>query len=116
MNNQDAFGELILNPGAKLSVRTDVHWLQLSSSKDLWYLGGGAFQSGTFGYTGRPSNGHTDLGTLFDGSLDDQLTSRTTFSFYGGIVRGGSVEAAIYRKGGSHPPMRLFYLEFLQRF
>ncbi len=116
MNNQDVFGELILNPAAKFSLRTDVHWLRLSNSKDLWYLGGGAYQSGTFGYTVRPSNGHSDLGTLFDGSLDYHLTSRTTVTLYGGFVRGGSVEAAIYPQSGSHPPLRLVYLEFLQRF
>jgi len=31
--------------------------LWLSSSRDLWYAGGGAFDNHLFGYTGRPSFG-----------------------------------------------------------
>jgi hypothetical protein len=116
MNNQDVFGELLLKPFKKLSLRADVHSLRLSNSHDLWYNGGGAYQAGTFGYTGRPSNGHADSGILWDGSLDYALTGRTTITFYGGVVRGGSVQAAIYPLGGSHPLSHLVYFEFLQRF
>jgi alginate export protein len=116
MNNQDVFGQLLLKPFPKLSFRTDVHWLRLSNSHDLWYLGGGAYQSGTFGYTGRPSNGHADLGTLFDGSFDYLLMRSTTLTLYGSFVRGDSVEAAIYPQGGVHPSLHFVYLEFLQRF
>jgi hypothetical protein len=116
MNNQDVFGQLLLKPFPKLSLRTDVHWLRLSNSHDLWYLGGGAYQSGTFGYTGRPSNGRADLGILFDGSFDYLLTRSTTLTLYGGGVHGGLVEAAIYPQGGDHPNLHFVYLEFLQRF
>lgn len=116
MNNQDIFGELLLKPARKLSLRTDIHSLSLSSSQDLWYLGGGAFQQSTFGYTGRPGNGHSGLGTLFDGSLDYAVTTKTTLTFYGGVVRGGSVEAAIYPQGGANPGSHFIYFEFLQRF
>jgi hypothetical protein len=116
MNNQDVFGQLLLRPLSRLSFRTDVHWLRLSNSHDLWYLGGGAYQSGTFGYTGRPSNGRADLGTFFDGSFDFLFTRNTTLTLYGGFVRGGSVEAAIYPQGGNHPNLHFVYLEFLQRF
>ena len=76
---------------------------------------GGAYQQSTFGYTGRPSNGHSGLGALFDGSLDYALTSKTTLTFYGAIVRGGSVEAAIYPQGGANPVPDFVYFEFLQR-
>lgn len=116
MNNQDVFGQLLLTPLPKLSFRTDIHCLRLSNSHDLWYLGGGAYQSESFGYTGRPSNGHADLGTLFDGSFDYLLTRTTTLTLYGSFVRGGSVEAAIYPQGGVHPNLHFVYLEFLQRF
>ncbi len=116
MNNQDVFGELLLKPFSRLSLRTDVHWLRLSNSHDLWYLGGGAYQAGTFGYTGRPSNGHSDMGTFFDGSFDYQLARNTTLTLYAGVVRGGSVESAIYPQSGAHPILHFVYLEFLQRF
>jgi hypothetical protein len=116
MNNQDIFGEFLLKPVRRLSLRADVHSLSLSNSHDLWYLGGGAYQQGTFGYTGRPSNGSSSLGTLFDGSLDYALTHKTTLTFYGGAVRGGAVEAAIYPQGGTNPASHFVYFEFLQRF
>jgi hypothetical protein len=54
MNSIDAFGELILRPSNRLTLRTDVHSLRLADKHDLWYSGGGAFQPGTFGYNGRP--------------------------------------------------------------
>ena len=57
MNNTDAFGEVMLRPGKKLAVGSDVHGIWLSSSSDLWYSGGGAFQPWTFGFQGRPSGG-----------------------------------------------------------
>lgn len=116
MNNQDVFAEFRLKPAAKLALRADLRFLRLSSRRDLWYLGGGAFQERTFGYVGRPSNQHSALGTLFDASLDYDLTALTRLSFYAGGVRGGAVQAAIYPAGGSHPTARFFYLELLQRF
>ena len=72
MNNEDAFGELILRPRKNVTTRSDIHALRLANSNDLWYTGGGAFQPWTFGYTGRPSNGARSLATLYDTSLDYQ--------------------------------------------
>jgi hypothetical protein len=77
MNNKDVFGEVELRPGKNLVIRSDVHGLWLSSSQDLWYSGGGAFQPWTFGYQGRPSNGQTGLATLYDISAD--YTGSTEF-------------------------------------
>jgi hypothetical protein len=68
MNNRDAFGELILRPGKAVTIRGDVHSLGLAQASDLWYSGGGEYQPWSFGYTGRPSNGHTGLATLFSTS------------------------------------------------
>lgn len=116
MNNEDAFGEFLFKPVPRLSVRTDVHHLRLSNSLDLWYTGGGAFQRGTFGFVGRPSGGNSTLGTLFDGSFDYDLTSRTVLTFYAGGARGGGVQASIYPAGGSAPVAHLIYFEFVQRF
>jgi hypothetical protein len=116
MNNQDVFGEFRWKPLSRLALRTNVRHLQLSKRQDLWYVGGGAFENRTFGYAGRPANGRTALGTLFDASFDVEVTKRTAVTFYVGGVRGGTIQAAIYPAGGARPPAHFIYLEFLQRF
>jgi hypothetical protein len=113
MNNEDAFGELILRPRTALLVRADLHHLRLSSAKDLWYLGGGAFQNKTFGYTGRPSNGNQNLGWLADASVDWTVARRTTVTFYLAGSFGGRVQKAIYPLGNQ---ARYAYLELTQKF
>jgi Alginate export len=116
MNSQDVFGELRFKPAEKLSLRTEVHSLQLSDRRDLWYAGGGAFQKETFGYLGRPGSGHSSLGTLFDLSVDYSFTPRTAVTLYLADLRGGGVEEAIYPAGGTHPGARFLYFEVVQRF
>ena len=113
MNNEDSFVELRLKPHAKLGLRTDYHYLRLSNAKDLWYVGGGAFQKQTFGYVGRPSNGQKALGHFVDFSADYAVTSRSSFTFYLGGVKGGKMPAAIYPLGSNS---RYAYLEFTQKF
>jgi hypothetical protein len=51
MNNDDAFGELILRPHKQVTIRTDIHSLRLAEASDLWYAGGGAFEKTSFGYS-----------------------------------------------------------------
>ena len=116
MNNEDSFGQILLQPVRGLSLRSDVHYLRLSNRRDLWYVGGGAFQEGTFGYVGRPSQGPSVLGTLADLSLDYALTSNTTVSFYVGGVWGGGVQAGTYPAGGTHPGADFLYVEIQQSF
>lgn len=113
VNNEDVFAQLRLKPQAKLNVRTDVHHLRLSNANDLWYLGGGAFQKNTFGYTGRPSNGQKTLGTMVDFSLDYAVTPTTALTFYIAGVRGGGVTERIYPNGKNS---RFAYLELTKRF
>ena len=116
MNNKDVYAQLRLKPQARIALRAEVHSLRLSSRNDLWYAGGGAFQEGTFGYTGRAGLGHKSLGTLFDLSADITVTPTTTLTFYGAGVRGGQVESAIYPAGGANPTARFFYAELNKRF
>jgi hypothetical protein len=97
MNLKDGFGELILRPSKKSTVRLDGHHLSLASANDLWYTGGGAYQPWTFGYTGRPSNGKTDLANLYDGSLDYAFNRAASIGFYYGYAQGGDVIKAIYK-------------------
>ncbi len=113
MNNRDGFGELMLRPGKKLVMRTDVHALSLASSHDLWYSGGGAFQPWTFGFNGRPSNGGTSLGTLYDISADYQVIRSLGLGAYFGYLRGGDVVARIF-PGNSNA--KLSFLEANYRF
>ena len=116
MNNEDAYAQLKLRPHARVGLRAEVHSLRLSSRNDLWYAGGGAFQEGTFGYTGRAAGGRRSLGTLFDLSADINVTPTTTLTLYGAGVRGGRVQSAIYPAGGANPTARFFYAELVKRF
>ncbi|MGH9617836.1 MAG: alginate export family protein [Acidobacteriaceae bacterium] len=99
MNNHDTFIQGMDKPAKRVVVRSDVHWLQLSSAKDLWYLGGGAFDNKVFGYTGRPSNGHTSFANVADLSADWQTTPSVRVTFYYGHAWGKGVTGAIYPSG-----------------
>ncbi len=98
MNNEDAFGELILRPHPKVTVRTDVHMLRLAEQNDLWYQGGGAFQPWTFGFAGRTSNGNRSLATVFDVGAEFQLNTNFAVGTYFADAESKSVTAAIYPK------------------
>jgi Alginate export len=99
MNLRDEFGELMLRPSKKLTVRSDVHSLALANSNDLWYTGGGAFQPWTFGYTGRTSNGHSSLATLYDVSTDYAFNRHFMAGLYYGFADGKSLISSIYPNG-----------------
>lgn len=101
MNNQDAFAELILRPHPKWTVRADAHTLRLSSENDLWYVGGGAFQSATFGFVGRPSNGSQSLSNVYDVSVDYQLNAHLTLTGYYAGATGRTVVEKIYPNGAT---------------
>ena len=113
MNSDDAFGELMLRPSKSLTLRTDVHVLRLADTHDLWYSGGGAFQPGTFGYTGRPSNGQSGLATLYDVSGDYSLNAHVALGVYYGYASSKAVTQSIYPTGAS---AHLGYVELLLRF
>ena len=110
MNNEDAYATFNVRPASKLSLRSEVHSLRLANAKDLWYSGGGAFQAGTFGYTGRPNpgNGNRGLANVWDLSADYQVTRMFGATLYYGKAWGKSVIANIYPKD---PNGQLLYLE-----
>jgi hypothetical protein len=112
MNVRDGFGELMLRPSPKLTVRTDAHALRLADANDLWYQGGGAFEPDSFGYAGRPSGGSEDLGALYDASGDYLVNRHLTVSGYYGYAAGGSVPRATYFEGDG----QFGYLEAVIRF
>lgn len=113
MNTRDTFGELVLRPGKKLVVRTDVHSLALSNRNDLTYQGGGVFQPWTFGFIGRPSNGGKGLATLYDISADYTMNRHVALGTYYAHASGKSVLQMIYPRNGDS---NFGYLEFNYRF
>jgi hypothetical protein len=78
----------------------------------LFYAGGGAFQDNSFGYAGRPSGGDKNLATLFDISLDYNLSPQSSLGLYFGHARGGKVIENIY----SGNKLNYAYLEWTQKF
>jgi alginate export protein len=97
-NNEDFYGSLNVRPRAKLALRSELHALRLADKSDLWYLGGGAFQPKTFGYTGRPSGGNRSLANVWDLSADYQATRAFAVGLYYGHAWGKAVIASIYPK------------------
>jgi Alginate export len=99
MNSTDTFFQLMDKPGRKWDLRSDLHWLDLTSGHDLWYSGGGAFDNKVFGFTGKPANGHTSFASVADISSDWQATRNLALNFYYGHGWGKSVVGAIYPTG-----------------
>ena len=96
MNSSEQFVQLLDKPTKKIDVRTDLHFLQLTSAKDLWYQGGGAFDNKVFGFTGRPANNHSSFNSFYDVSMDYALTKQVSITAYYARVFGKTVVAAIY--------------------
>ena len=96
MNSSDQFVMLVDKPAQKLDVRTDLHFLQLTSGKDSWYQGGGAFDNKVFGFTGRPGNNQTSFTSLYDVSADYAVSPRIAVNAYYGAAFGRSVVRDIY--------------------
>jgi hypothetical protein len=93
MNHTDVFVQALVRPTPSLGVRTDFHRVGLASSRDHWYFGSGATQArGTlFGFSTRPSNGHSDLGTIVETSGEYSIGPHWSVNAYIGAVRGGRV-------------------------
>jgi len=113
MNNTDEFVQVVEKPVGNLALRGDLHWLQLTSRKDLWYLGGGAYDNIVFGYQGRPANGQTSFASLFDISADWQTTKNVALNFYYAHVWGKSAIEKIYSADHN---AQFGYVEIVYRF
>jgi hypothetical protein len=93
MNLGDAFAEVIVRPAARLTARADIRRLHLAEAGDRWYGGSGATrrQGAYFGYAGRATGGHTDLGTVMEGAADVRVNTRWSVNGFAGAMRGGRV-------------------------
>ena len=112
MDSKDQFVQVIDKPAKRLELRSDFHWLQLSSNKDLWYQGGGAFDNKVFGYVGRPGNGHSSFASVADISADWQTTQALAVNFYYAHASGKSVVSSIYP---SNSNAQFGYVELIYR-
>ncbi len=112
MNSTDSFVQVMDTPTKKLALRGDLHWLQLTSGKDFWYQGGGAFDNKVFGFVGRPANGHSSLATVADISADWQATSKLAVNFYYAHASGKGAITAIYPADHN---AQFGYVEFVYR-
>lgn len=100
-NNEDVYGAGVFRLPHSLVIRTEGHALRLASAQDLWYLGGGAYQAGTFGYVGRASGGSRSLANVGDVSLDLPLRYGFSATIYYGYAWGKAVIASIYPAGAN---------------
>jgi hypothetical protein len=110
MNSTDDFVQMIDRPSKRLSLRSDLHWLQLTSGNDLWYSGGGAFDNKVFGFAAHPANGATSLASVADISADWQTSRNINLNFYYGHTWGKTAIAATYP---SNPNIQFGYVEFI---
>lgn len=98
MNLQDAFLQVIVSPTPKTKVTIDLHHLSLSNKNDLFYSGlGPTSGTGAFGYSGRPSNGRSEVGQLVDISFTHTLNKQLSWRFYYGHAFGGDVVKNFYQ-------------------
>jgi hypothetical protein len=107
------FFQAILRPSLRLTLRADYHHLRLSAPSDLWYAGGGVFESRSFGFAGRPSSGHRNLAALVDVQADFRPDQRTVLSLYIGHAHGAEVVRRIYPAGAN---ANLAFFELSRRF
>lgn len=112
MNTTDRFVQVDDKPSRAWELRSELHWVALTSGHDLWYSGGGAFDNKVFGFTGKPSNGHTSLASVVDISSDWQATHNLALNFYYGYGWGKSVVGAIYPAGKN---IQMGYTELIWR-
>jgi hypothetical protein len=101
MNSTDDFAQIVDSPLKHLELRSDLHFLKLTSNKDLWYQGGGAYDNKSFGFAGRPAGGHNSFAALADISSDYQITPAFALNLYYAHSFGKSVVKADYPAGQS---------------
>lgn len=110
MNLTDDFVQVIDRPTSKLELRSDLHWLQLTSGKDIWYQGGGAYDNKVFGFQGRPSGGFTSFASAADISADWHAKPYLDVGGYYSNIWGKRVASSLYPQGHD---AQLAYLELI---
>ena len=91
MNNQDLFLQMIAKPLAGVTVRTDLHWLQVSDGDDILYFGGGATKQDFFGYGGTAAGGDRQVGYVAEMAVSWKPLPILELAAYYGHAFGGAV-------------------------
>jgi hypothetical protein len=112
MNSRDGFLIASWKATPKLTLQSELPRLRVTSENDLWYSGGGAFDDQSFGFAGRPTNGHSDLANVIDLSADYTIDAKTSVTAYVSAAKGGQIVRSIFagRRGS------LAYIEITRRF
>jgi hypothetical protein len=111
MNSRDLFVAGSWKSG-RWTLSSEVHGLRLSSARDLWYSGGGAYDKSAFGFAGRPSSSQNDLATVVDLAAELTLGPKTSVNAYAAYARGGAVVDSIFEGDSA----RLLFVEVTRRF
>ena len=112
MNSSDQFVQVVDNPTKMIELRSDLHFLQLTSNRDLWYQGGGAYDNKSFGFAGRPAANHNSFASVLDMSADYKMTPTLALNLYYAHSYGKSVVAADYP---ARPSSNYGYLELVYK-
>jgi hypothetical protein len=109
MNLRDLFVQMYLEPHNRLTLRTDLHRVDLARGGDGWYSGSGATmrEGPNFGFSVRPSGGATGLATALEASAALRLNRRWSVNGFVGTMWGGDV----VRRSFSGDRLTFFYLE-----
>jgi hypothetical protein len=114
MNLDDRFGQVLVKPHTRLTVRGDAHWLSLAQAADGWYYGSGATQDEgrIFGFALRPSGAHSRLGLSLEVSADYSVNPHFSINGFFGHIRGGDV----VRRSFADDALGFGYVETVVRF
>ncbi len=103
MNDQDLFVQGILRPLTGLTATVSGHSLRATSSRDLWYAGGGATSDTFFGFSGINARGRNGLAYLTDLELAYTVNKHLTlYGYYGHAFGQGIVAANFAGRDGDY--------------
>jgi hypothetical protein len=98
MNLQDVFAQFMIAPTETTKLGVDYHHLSLAQSADLFYGGSGATsRAGSFGYFGRASGGHSEVGDMVDISFTHTPFKQFSWGVYYAHAFGSDVTGNVYQ-------------------
>ncbi len=114
MNLRDLFLQALLRPSAALSIRADLHRLDLMQRADRWYFGSGITQrtGAGFGFGTRASTNEQAFGTVLEGAAEYTFNPNWSLNGYAGWIRGAGVVQRLFAARN----LTFFYIENLLQF
>ena len=101
MNSDQVFVYATVKPSRTVGARLGLHDIRLASTSDQWLLGGGAFDTRTFGYIGRslPTGSAARLGIVSEASVEWKPTAHVAVEGFLALVGHAAGPARIYGTG-----------------